>query len=48
METSSKPQKDIDEPRICSVCGLEAIARNHPCRFGRGCSCWRGRACVKR
>ena len=30
----------------CEVCGAEAQASRHPCRFEKACSCWRGEACV--
>lgn len=29
----------------CEVCGHTAQTDRHPCRFERGCSCWRGRPC---
>lgn len=30
----------------CEVCGVTASAKTHPCRFAKGCSCWRGEPCV--
>jgi len=39
----------ITRPSItCEVCGVTADASTHPCRFERGCSCWRGKPCCAR
>lgn len=29
----------------CEVCERKAPAKTHPCRFERGCACWRGIPC---
>lgn len=29
----------------CEVCGKRAPASRHPCRFVKGCSCWRQIPC---
>lgn len=29
----------------CEVCDRVAPTATHPCRFSRGCSCWRGEPC---
>lgn len=29
----------------CDICGLTAPTNTHPCRFEKGCKCWRGASC---
>lgn len=38
----------VQRERSCEVCGKRAAPSRHPCRFGRACSCWRGRPCSSR
>ena len=32
-------------PETCETCGRESLSTEHPCRFERACSCWRGIPC---
>lgn len=33
-------------PSACEVCDRVAPLRQHPCRFEKGCSCWRNLPCA--
>ena len=36
---------EIPAVTTCEVCSMIGLTASHPCRFGRACSCWRGRSC---
>jgi hypothetical protein len=34
-----------DDTTTCEVCERTAKTATHPCRFEKGCTCWRGKPC---